>query len=73
LIISIANVYILLNFVPMKVKKKKRATKYETKLAINGSFDDVMNVAVRSIKPPENNKKAKKKGNRDTGGLFQKL
>jgi hypothetical protein len=44
----------------MKVKKKKRATKYETKLAINGSFDDVMNVAVRSIKPPEKNKKAKK-------------
>jgi len=44
----------------MKVKKKKRATKYETKLAINGSFDDVMNVAVRSIKPPEKTKKAKK-------------
>jgi len=44
----------------VKAKNKKRAKKYETKLAINGSFDDVLNVAVRSIKPPEKSKKAKK-------------
>ena len=43
-----------------KPKNKKRAKKYEHKLAINGSFDDVMNVVVRDIKPPEKNKKAKK-------------
>ncbi len=41
-----------------KVKKNKRAKKYATKLAINGTFDDVMNVVVRDIKEPV---KAKKK------------
>jgi hypothetical protein len=44
----------------VKPKKKKRAKKYEAKLAINGSFDDVMNVVVRDIKVPEKAKKAKK-------------
>jgi hypothetical protein len=44
----------------VKAKKKKRPKKYEAKLAINGSFDDVMNVVVRDIKPPEKTKKAKK-------------
>ena len=43
-----------------KPKKKKRASKYEQKLSINGSFDDVMNVVVRDIKPPVKTKKAKK-------------
>jgi len=41
----------------VKKKKPKRAKKYESKLAINGSFDDLMNVIVRDIKKP---KKAKK-------------
>lgn len=44
----------------VKAKKKKRANKYEAKLAINGSFDDVMNIVVRDIKPPTDKKKAKK-------------
>jgi len=41
----------------VKAKKKKRAKKYETKLAINGSFDDVMNVVVKDIKKPIKAKK----------------
>lgn len=36
----------------VKKKKPKRAKKYEQKLAINGSFNDVMNVIVRDIKSP---------------------
>ena len=43
-----------------KAKKKKRAKKYDTKLAIKGSFDEVMNVVVRDIKEPvKAQKKAK--------------
>jgi hypothetical protein len=40
----------------MAKAKKKRADKYDTKLAIEGSFDDVIGV---SVKPDEKKDKAK--------------
>lgn len=42
-----------------KTKKKKRANTYNTKLAINASFGDVIGVAMRDLDTPP--KKAKKK------------
>lgn len=41
---------------------KKRASKYDKKLAINGSFADVIKVSVTPAKPNEEPKKAAKKG-----------
>jgi hypothetical protein len=49
----------------MAKAKKKRASKYDEKLAINGSFEDVIKVSVSSnpkpdpkqVKPIQNNKK----------------
>lgn len=43
----------------MAKAKKKRADKYDTKLAINGSFEDVIKVMVTPQKPEP--KPAKKK------------
>jgi hypothetical protein len=33
-----------------KKKPKKRADKYDTKLAINGTFEDVMKVSVKPLR-----------------------
>jgi len=43
----------------MEQEKKKRANKYDEKLAINGTFDELIKVSV-SYTPP-NKEKAKKK------------
>lgn len=40
---------------------KKRATKYDQKLAIGGSFADVIKVSVQPDKPKERPKKPAKK------------
>jgi hypothetical protein len=46
----------------MAKAKKKRADKYDTKLAINGSFEDVIKVMVTPGKPePKKEDKSKKK------------
>jgi hypothetical protein len=46
----------------MAKAKKKRADKYDTKLAINGSFEDVIKVMVTPTKQePEKEKKPVKK------------
>lgn len=44
-----------------KVKKKKRATKYNTKLAIDADFGKVIEIAMRDtdIKPDKAKKKTK--------------
>jgi hypothetical protein len=42
----------------MAKSKKKRAKKYEDKLAINGSFEDVIKV---SVQPQEKQKETPKK------------
>jgi hypothetical protein len=39
------------NFAIMAKAKKKRADKYDSKLAINGSFEDVIKVMVTPGKP----------------------
>jgi len=44
----------------MAKAKKKRADKYDTKLAINGSFADVIKVSV-NYTPPKKKKEVKKK------------
>jgi hypothetical protein len=58
--------HIILNFIAMKkpqpkVKaKKKRADKYDTKLTINGTFEDVIKVSVipmRELKEEKNHNK----------------
>ena len=64
-LLEINNLFIILEFnlsdlaLPMKKKtvKKKRADKYESKLSILGSLDEVLKVAVSTKKE----KKAKKK------------
>jgi len=43
----------------MAKAKKKRASKYDQKLAIDGTFEDVIRVSVRPAKPPEPPKKKK--------------
>lgn len=46
----------------MAKAKKKRVDKYDTKLSINGSFEDVIKVMVTPSKPePEKADKPKKK------------
>jgi len=45
----------------MAKTKKKRADKYDTKLAINGSFDDVIKVSVTPGKLLINLKKRQRK------------
>jgi hypothetical protein len=40
-----------------KKAAKKRAAKYDEKLAIEGTFEDVIRVSVRPVKPPEPPKK----------------
>ena len=45
----------------MAKSKKKRAEKYEPKVAIEGTFADVIKVSVQPDKPTPK-KKAKKKG-----------
>jgi len=43
-------------------KKKKRASKYENKLAIEGSFEDVIRLSAQPMdKPKEESKKKDKK------------
>jgi hypothetical protein len=50
------------NFVIMVKAKKKRASKYDTKLAINASFEDVIKVSATPYKPaPEKPVKPRKK------------
>jgi hypothetical protein len=50
------------NFIFMAKAKKKRADKYDTKLAINGSFEDVIKVMVTPSKQePKKVDKPKKK------------
>jgi hypothetical protein len=49
-----------------KVKRKKRPKKYESKLAIVGSLDDVLKVSVDSAKSA---KKVTAEGGRNPGGL----
>jgi hypothetical protein len=46
----------------MAKSPKKRASKYDKKLAINGSFEDVIKVSVQPNKPTEKPKKQAKKG-----------
>jgi hypothetical protein len=41
----------------MAKAKKKRADKYDTKLSIEGSFEDVIRVSVQPSKPKEPTKK----------------
>jgi hypothetical protein len=49
-------------FICMAKEKKKRADKYDTKLAINGSFEDVIKVMVTPTPaPPKEIKSVKKK------------
>jgi hypothetical protein len=45
----------------MTKAKKPRATKYDEKLSIDGSFEDVIRVSVQPGKPKEEPKKAVKK------------
>ena len=49
----------------MAKAKKKRAAKYEDKLSIKGTFEDVIKVSVqpdpKAITPPEKKKQDKKK------------
>jgi len=45
----------------MAKAKKKRASKYDEKLAINGTFEDVIKVSVNYIPPKKEKKSAKKK------------
>jgi hypothetical protein len=45
-----------------KKQKKKRASKYDTKVAINGSFEDVIKLSVAAnLAPKPKVKKEKKK------------
>jgi hypothetical protein len=61
--ISFSKVQKRCNFVIMAKAKKKRASKYDEKLAINGSFEDVIKVMVTPTKqePKKDKKSAKKK------------
>jgi hypothetical protein len=59
---SSITVTLLCKFVIMAKAKKKRADKYDTKLAINGSFEDVIKVMVTPTKQePKKVDKPKKK------------
>jgi len=49
------------NFIFMAKEKKKRADKYDTKLAINGSFEDVIKVMVTPMPAPKKEIKPVKK------------
>jgi hypothetical protein len=60
--ISFSKVQKRCNFICMAKAKKKRADKYDNKLAINGSFDDVIKVSVTpSLTQPKKVNKPKKK------------
>jgi hypothetical protein len=60
--ISFSKVLKRRNFINMPKPKKKRADKYDTKLAIEGSFEDVIRVSVTPGKPePKKVDKPKKK------------
>jgi len=43
-----------------KSKKKKRSDKYDEKLAINGSFEDVIKISTNYTPPKKEKKKTKK-------------
>ena len=45
----------------MAKEKKKRATKYDEKLAINGSFEEVIKLSATPYKPKKEKKPVKKK------------
>ena len=45
----------------MATEKKKRANKYDEKLAINGTFDELIKVSVNYTPPKKEKKAAKKK------------
>jgi hypothetical protein len=49
------------NFIFMAKEKKKRATKYDEKLAINGSFEEVIKLSATPYKPKKEKKPVKKK------------
>lgn len=46
----------------MTKAKKKRASKYDKKLAIDGTFADVIKVSVKEKEEPEKPKEKKKPG-----------
>jgi hypothetical protein len=60
--ISFSKVQKRCNFIFMAKEKKKRATKYDEKLAINASFDDIKKLSATPYTPkPKKVDKPKKK------------
>jgi hypothetical protein len=60
--ISFSKVQKRCNFIFMTKEKKKRATEYDEKLAINASFEDIIKLSAKPYKPvPEKPVKSNKK------------
>jgi hypothetical protein len=60
--ISFSKVQKRCNFIFMAKEKKKRATKYDEKLDINASFDDIIKLSAEPYTPaPKKEKKPAKK------------
>ena len=47
----------IVNLLSWQEQRKKRADKYDTKLAINGTFEDVMKVSVTPLRELKEEKK----------------